>query len=97
MRGTRSVEPFRPSGDLEDLTVFFALETFSETFLAAAFDFVAAFFDTDLAAEVAFLAAVLDLLAAFFAAPADYLAVVLVAVFALDAAFLAAPDALSAA
>ena len=88
--------------------MFLALETLSETFLAAAFDFVAAFFEVDFAAEVAFLAAafvaelaflaaVLDLLAAFFAAPADFLAVVFVAVFAFDAAFLAAPDALSAA
>ncbi len=108
LRGTRSVDPLRPSADLEDLTVCFALETFSETFFAAAFDLVAAFFDADLAAEVAFfaavldfdvafLAAVLDFDAAFFAAPADFLAVVLVAVFAFDAAFFAAPDALSAA
>lgn len=97
LRGTRSVEPLRPSADLEDLTVCFALETFSETFFAAAFDLVAAFFDADFAAEVAFFAAVLDFDAAFFAAPADFLAVVLVAVFAFDAAFFAAPDALSAA
>ena len=54
LRGTRSVEPFRPSEDFEDLTVFLALETFSETFLAAAFDFVAAFFEVDFAADIRF-------------------------------------------
>ena len=58
LRGTRSVEPLRPSADLEDLTVFIALETFSETFFAAAFDFVAAFVDADFAAETSNLARV---------------------------------------
>ena len=89
LRGTRRVEPFRPSADLEDLTLFEALETFSETFLAAALDFVAAFFDADLATDLAFSATVFDLEPAFFAT--DFVAEValLAAVFDLPAAFLA--------
>ena len=83
LRGTRSVEPFRPSVDFEDLTVCLALET-------AVFFALEAFCDTFFAADL-----VLD--AAFFAAAVVFLAVDLVAVLALDAAFLEADVVFAAA
>ena len=83
LRGTRSVEPFRPSDDFDDLTVCLALET-------AAFFVLEAFSDTFFATDF-----VLD--AAFLAAAVDFLAVDLVAVLALEAAFLEAEAVFAAA
>jgi len=105
LRGTRRVEPFRPSVDLDDLAVFLPFEraafltspAFFETFFAAAFVFEVAFFEAVLVAVVAFLAAALVFDAAVLATDEDFLAVDFVAVFALDAAFFAAPEALSTA
>jgi len=104
LRGTRSVEPFLPSEDLDDLTVCLTLEAvaflasvaFFETFLAAALVFDAAFFDTDLVAAVAFFAAVLAFDAVFLAAVEDFFAVDLVTAFVFEATFFAEPEALLA-
>ena len=105
LRGTRSVEPFLPSDDLDDLTVCLTFEAvaslasvaFFETFFAAALVFDAALFVTDLVATVAFFAAVLAFDAVFLAAEEDFFAVDLVTAFTFEAAFFADPEALPAA
>ena len=104
LRGTRSVDPFLPSEDLEDLTVWLTLErvdflasdAFVETFFPAAFVFDAAFFDADLVATVAFLAAAFAFATVLLAVEEDFLPADLVAAFAFEATFFAAPEALSA-
>ena len=104
LRGTRSVDPFLPSEDLDDLTVWLTLErvdflasdAFVETFFPAAFVFDAAFFDADLVATVAFLAAAFAFATVLLAVEEDFLPADLVAAFAFEATFFAAPEALSA-
>ena len=84
LRGTRSVEPFLPSEDLDDLKAFLDSAAFFETFFAVALVLEAAFFAAAFVFETVLLAAV-----------DDFLAVDFVADFALDATFFAAPEALS--
>ena len=100
LRGTRRVEPFRPSSDFDALTVFLppVLEAaFSTTFFAASlvlelaflaedFVFDAVDFATDLAFSVALEAIFFDLEAVDFTAD-----------FAFEEVFFATPAALSAA
>ena len=104
LRGTRSVDPFLPSEDLDDLTVllvferaaFFASVTFLETFLADALVFEATCFAVDLVAAVAFFVADLVFEAAFLATVEVFFVAVFVAAFALEVTFFAALEVFSA-
>ena len=86
LRGTRSVEPFLPSEDLDDLKAFLDSAAFFETFFAVALVLEAAFFAAAFVFETVLLAAV-----------DDFLAVDFVADFALDATFFAVALVLEAA
>lgn len=87
LRGTLSVEPFRPSSDLLAGTVL----------LAAAFAFEVVFFAAPFVFAAAFLAVLVAFLVTDFAAPDAFIAVFFVAALALLAADLVVLVAASAA
>lgn len=93
LRGTRSVAPFLPSSDFDDLTVFLpevVEAVFSTTFFATSLVLDAAFFAFDFAFDATVVAAFFDLEAVDFAADLAFLEVFFATPAALSAALAAA-------